>query len=250
MTEPHAAASVQLSARVAGAAYLLIIVIAMLNVTLVDSALIVPGDAAATARNIVSQGLLFRLGAVGILLMYASVVVLSVALYAVLKPVGRTLALLALLLRTGEAVLGAATVLLGQMALLLLDGTHAPGGIQADQAQALAGLLLDSRTAGLDLVLVFVGLGGTLFCYLFLVSKYVPRLLAAWGVITYASMLLLALVSMLLPDHPEMIEVVLYGFGTAFEVVFGLWLLLKGIDLPQWERRVAGVPAGLDGNQA
>jgi hypothetical protein len=90
------------------------------------------------------------------------------------------------------------------------------------------------RTAGLDIVLVFIGLGATVFCYLLFKSKYIPKPLATWGIFTYLSMLSLALVSILFPNHPLMLEYVLYGVGALFELVLGLWLVFKGVDLQQW----------------
>jgi hypothetical protein len=48
-------------------------------------------------------------------------------------------------------------------------------------------------------------------------------------------MLVLALVSILFPSHPVMLEHVLYGVGGSFELLFGLWLLFKGVDLQQWD---------------
>lgn len=67
--------------------------------------------------------------------------------------------------------------------------------------------------------------------YLFYVSKYVPRILAGWGIFTYLSMLILSTVSILFHNHPEMIEIVLYSVGGLFELIFGLWLLIKGVNI-------------------
>ena len=58
---------------------------------------------------------------------------------------------------------------------------------------------------------------------------YVPRILAAWGMFTYLSMLLLAFADMLVPDLPEAIKMILYVPGGIFELVLGFWLLLKGV---------------------
>ena len=81
------------------------------------------------------------------------------------------------------------------------------------------------------IVLTFVGIGGTLFCYLFYLSGYVPRILAGWGIITYLSMLFLAVVGLVFPDHPKTLEILFYGSGTLFELVFGAWLLAKGVKI-------------------
>jgi hypothetical protein len=243
MTNRTSEASPLFYARVAGFAYLLIIIISILNVNFVDSRLIVSGNDAATANNIVANDLLFRIGIVSVLIVYTSVVVLSMALYVVLKTVNKNLALLAMLLRSGEAILGSATVLISFIVLLLLNGKGSSTGFETEQLQALVGLFLNVRTAGLDIVLIFVGLGGTVFCYLFFISKYVPRILAAWGILTYFSMLILSFVSILLPDHPAMIEIVLYALGTFFELIFGFWLLFKGVNVQQWDNRAPASPA-------
>ena len=211
-------------ARIAGAAYIVIIIVALVSVAPVESKLIVAGDDTATAGNISGHDLLFRLSIIGTITIYVSVVILSWALYVILKPVNKNLALLALLLRSAEAIVGAATALISFVVLLLVQGNGDP-----EQLHALVGVFLNVRTAGLDVVLIFIGIGGTLFCYLFFASRYVPRALAAWGMFTYASMFLLAVVSILVPDHPVMLENVLYGVGSAFELAIGLWLLIKGV---------------------
>ncbi len=243
MTNRTAEASPLIYARVAGFAYLLIIIIAILNVNFVDSKLIVSGNDAATANNIMANDLLFRIGIAGVLIIYTSVVVLSLALYVILKTVNKNLALLAMLLWSGEAILGSVTVLISFIVLLLLNGKGYSTVFETEQLQALVGLFLNVRTAGLDIVLIFVGLGGTVFCYLFFKSKYVPRILAAWGILTYLSMLILSFVSILLPNHPAMIEIVLYALGTFFELIFGFWLLFKGVNVQQWDNHAPASPA-------
>ena len=231
MTNPTADSSQLVYARIAGVAYILIIVIGVLSGTLIDSKLIVPGDDGLTARNIMDNELLFRIGIIGALVMYAGVLLLSAALYVVLEKVNRNLALLAMLLRSGEAIVGVAMVLLSFVVLFLLNGEGRSTAFDTPQLHALAGVFLDVRAGGLDLVLVLVGLGGTVFLYLFFVSRYVPRGLAAWGIFTYLSILVLAFISILVPKLPVILETVLYALGGAFELVFGFWLVFKGVDL-------------------
>jgi hypothetical protein len=223
-------------ARVAGAAYLVIAIVAVLYGLLVESQLIVSGNDAATANNIMANDSLFRIGIVCVLIIYVSVAVASWALYVILRTVHENLALLALVLRSAEAVVGAATVLISFAMLYVLDGNGRSSAFEPEQQQALAGRFLDVRTAGLDIVLVFVGLGATIFCVLLFKSKYIPRTLAAWGIFTYLSMLFLALVSILFPNHPLMLEYVFYGAGELFELTLGFWLVFKGIDLQQWNK--------------
>jgi len=214
-------------ARVAGLAYVVVIMLGIFSVSYIDSNILVPGNDAETVDNIMNNELRFRISIASEIIMYVLVVLLAHALYVILKTVNRNLALLAMLWRIGEAIVGAGVaVLTGFIPLLLLNGKAA---LEQDQLQALVGLFLQLRSAGLDVVLIFIGMGGTVFCYLFFTSKYVPRILAVWGMITYLSMLILALVSILSPSLPESVKMIFYAPGGLFEVIIGLWLLIKGV---------------------
>lgn len=218
-------------ARVAGLAYLITIMLGIFSVNFVASDLIVPGNDATTVKNIIGNELLFRVGIASEILMYVLVILLSLALYVVLKSVNSNLALLALLWRLAEAVIGGATTILsGLIPLMLL---HSEEVFEAEQLQTLVGLFLDVRSAGLDIVLIFIGMGGTIFCYLFFKSKYIPRILAAWGIVTYLTMLTLSFASILLPNITETTKMFFYAPGGLFEIILGLWLLIKGVNIQQ-----------------
>ena len=228
--DPEARSVRRLYGRIAGGAYLAIVLAALVYGALVESQLIIPGDDGVTAANILANPLRFRLGIVLVSVIYASVVVASWALFIVLRDVHKNLALLALLFRMAEAIVGAATILMSFAVWYLLSAEGTASTFSPDELHALAGRLLDVRTAALDIVLLFIGVGATIFCYLLFRSRIIPRPLAGLGIFTYLSMLVLALVSILIPDHPLMLETVLYSAGGAFELVFGLWLLIKGVE--------------------
>lgn len=235
MTNHVAETSPLIYARVAGLAYLITILLGIFSVNFIESNLVVSGNNAATVNNIMENESLFRVGIACEILMYVLVVLLAWTLYIILKSVNKNLALLALLWRLGEAIIGAsATVLSGLVPLLLLNNE---GTYDTQQLQSLVGLFLDVRNVGLDVVLIFIGMGGTIFCYLFYKSHYVPRILAVWGILTYLIMLILSFASILTPI-PESIKLIFYTPGGLFEITFGLWLLIKGINIEQWEKRV------------
>lgn len=237
MTDRPAETSPLVYARVAGLAYVIVIILGIVGVGVLVESNIVPGNDAATVKNIRANELLFRIGIAGEIMMYVLVVLLSLALYAILKTVDKNLALLALLWRLGEAIIGGGvTVMSGLIPLLLLNRDAV---FETEQLYSLVGLFLDVRNAGLDVVLIFIGMGGTIFCYLFFKSKYVPRILAGWGMLTYLSMLLLGFASILLPNIPETIKMVLYAPGGLFEVIFGLWLFVRGVNVEQWHSHVS-----------
>ena len=240
MTSRTAETSPLVYARVAGVAYVIIIMLGILSVGFLVESNIVEGNDAATVNNIMANELLFRIGIAGEIMMFVLVVLLSLALYVILKTVDKNLALLALLWRLGEAVIGGCvTVISGIIPLLLLNSETE---FETEQLQALVGLFLDVRNAGLDVVLIFIGMGGTVFCYLFFKSKYVPRILAAWGMLTYLSMLILAFVSIIFPNLPEATKMAFYAPGGLFEIIFGLWLLVKGVNVEQWHSRASASP--------
>lgn len=227
-------------ARIAGLSYVAIIAIGAIVEGAATPALVVDGDPAATFANIEAHPAVFRVSAFAVLVLYALVLLLSVALYEILRRVDRGVALLALVFRSAEGILGLATVLLGLVVMQLTAGsTPALGSAHGD---ALVWSFLQARAASMDVVLLLIGVGGTSYCYLFLKSRSIPRWLAAWGVVTYLSMLVLATVSFLFPDHPTWLDAVFYGAGALFEVLIGLWLMIRGVDV--------GSPKGAEVAQA
>jgi uncharacterized protein DUF4386 len=122
MPAPDASAQPALDryARLAGLLYLTIIVTSILSLFLVESRLVVDGDSAATTTRIAANETLFRAGLVYDMMMFASVVALAWALFVILRGVDRDRALLALLWRMAEAIVGAVTVLLGVPVVLLV----------------------------------------------------------------------------------------------------------------------------------
>ena len=109
-------------ARVAGILYLIIFIAALFGPIYVRSNLIVPGDATTTANNIMASGSLFRAGIVSYLIIFLSELVLSVILYALLKPVSKTLALVMMVPRLAMTTIHGINLLNQFSALLLLSG--------------------------------------------------------------------------------------------------------------------------------
>ena len=114
--------SERLYARIAGAAYIVTMILGIFSVNYIEPNLIVAGNDAATVTNISANLPLFRIGIASEILMYVLVVLLAFSLYTVLKSVDKNLALLALLWRMGEAILGGATtVLSGLIPIMLVE---------------------------------------------------------------------------------------------------------------------------------
>jgi hypothetical protein len=93
------AASAQRYARLAGVLLLISLVGGGFGEAYVPIRLVVSGDPAATAKNILAHEGLFRLGFAGFLVESLCDIVLAAIFYTLLKPAGQTLALMAALLR-------------------------------------------------------------------------------------------------------------------------------------------------------
>ncbi len=204
------------AARVVGWAYLLAIPPAVF------------AEVAAAAPNIMAHERLFRLGTASNLGVFALDVVLITALYVVLKPVNRNLALLAAFWGLIEtAILVVAT--LGDLeALRILSGADYLRAFEADRLQALARLSMGAHSSAYRVGLVFAGLRSTMFCYLWFRSNFIPKPLAAWGVF---SSLLLATCTYVFIIFPELAKIVTVGYYGGpifiFELTMGFWLLFK-----------------------
>ena len=230
------------AARVAGILYLFTILTANLTEFYVRRRVIVPGDALHTASNIAAHEQLFRIGIAGDLLMFAGSIALAVALYVILKPVNRNLALVAMFWWLVECSVAAATLGIDFAAVHSLTGPNSLPGLNTEQLQALARLLISLDAGGNRVAGLFFGLGSTLFCYLWFKSRYIPRLLAALGIIASLVPTLIplsAIVFASLADVP--LRRARSGIPIAiFEVIVGFWLLVKGIGEPIAEQRTAG----------
>lgn len=222
-------------ARVAGLAYLVVILIPIFSLVLIQPHLIQKGDVVATASRIAGHQQLFRFSLVLDLLMFSGVLILAAAHYVVLETVDRNLSLIALLFRGAEAILGCVIVLAGAVIAVLAGGKTS---VEGAEVAALIDLLLTVRTAGMDFLLVILCVGAILFCYLFYRSRYIPRLLSGFGIACYALIFLGSLTNIITPRYADW-TVLAFVPGTLFEIAIGGWLLFKGVNLEQWATRAS-----------
>jgi hypothetical protein len=224
-------------ARWAGVLYLIIFVAAIVTHFYVPSQLIVPGDAAATASNIIASESLFRLGAVGgELVILLSEIVLTVLLYVLLRPVSKTLSLVAAVARLAMTTIHGINLLNYFFVVLLLSGADYLAVFQADQLQALALLFLDAHHYGFTLGIPFLSLHALILGYLILKSGYLPKLLGVLFLVAALGYLIDSAGLLLSPSYATTPALIAMAIAIA-EIAFPLWLLIKGVNLSQWEQR-------------
>ena len=234
------------AARVVGLAYLLALPPGIFAEIFVLDRL-VSSDAAETARNIVTHERLFRLGIASNLGVFALDVVLIAALYVTLKPVHRGLALLAVLWRMIETATLVGITLNDFTVLRLLSGVDYLHTFEPERLHALARLAISAHGAGYQVGLFFSGLGGAVFCWLWLKSGFIPKALAAWGVFASALLGACAFTFIVFPEVAKVFTFVYYATPIIiFELATGLWLTLRGIRPPTAVGPVGGATAHAD----
>ncbi len=206
---------------------LLSLIVPALNWAFVLSRFVTARSETETAHEILGNELLFRVGIVGELTTSAVAVVLALALYVFLQSVGKNLALLALLLKLVEATLWAAIAVGHLAALVTLRGA-------SEQVRAIVGVLLHEQVTLNAVPGVVLGLSSVVFLYLLVRSKYVPRMLAGFGVLSYALVFLSNLLAMISPDHATVASQMAWGAPSVLsELAIGSWLLIRGARVPE-----------------
>lgn len=217
-------------ARVAGLLYLIIIVCAGFSEGYVRAGIIVPGDAAATAKNIAASELLFRIGFAGDLVAFMSDAAVSVLLYVLLKPVSRTLALTAAAFRLLAHPAIATVNLLNYFVPLLLTG--GAGYLQvftADQLQALTMLFLTVHKYGYLIGGAFFGVHCLLLGYLLYKSDLFPGILGVFMAVAAFGYLTESFGNFLFPRYEAVYTWIVAVPAVIAEVSFALWLVAKGV---------------------
>jgi hypothetical protein len=234
------------AARIAGVTGLLAVIIVVFGNYALLGPLIVPRDAAETARNIIAHQRQARLALICFLLYGANVVVLLAALYMILKPVDRLLALVAALFRLVFAVLWLLATLNLLGALRLLGTAPYLQVFQPDHVQALARLQIAANFDDYYVGLPFFGLAATVCAWLWLRSGYIPKPLAVFGIIASAWCVICAFVFLVFPNFNKIVNDYIFDTPMAvFELAVSVWLLFKGLQpvrIPRTPNIVTNLP--------
>ncbi len=215
-------------ARITGVLYLIIIGFGLFSEVFVRGSLIVHGDAAATANNILASESLFRVGFACDLVIFLCDVVVAIMLYILLRSVSKTGSLVSAGFRlTGTAIYGV-NLLNYFAALIVLKGTDYLSSLDSSQLNSIALMFLNIHKHGYDLGLVFFGLHCLFLGYLLSNSEYFPKIL---GILMYAAGIGYVIGSFTLflwPDYTGGIAPI-YIAPLVGELSLCLWLLIKGV---------------------
>jgi hypothetical protein len=218
------------AARIAGVTFLFAIGIVVVANYGISFRLIVPDNAVDTARNMAAHETLFRVNIACNLIYVVNIVVLLAALYVILSPVNRTFALVAAICRMVLAVMWGITALNSLDALRLLGNTAYLAVFPANQLQTLARLHLASSYDAYYVGLPFWGLASAVCSFLWFKSRFIPRALAAFGMISSVWCVFCAFAFIVFPDFSATVGASWFDMPLVlFEMALGVWLLFKGL---------------------
>jgi hypothetical protein len=216
------------NARIAGFLYLLLVIAGPIRLMYIPSKLFVRGNASATANNIAAHENLFRLGIVSDLFCGTILIFVVLALYRLLKGVDQNHAVLMVIL---GGVLPSAvdfSIALNDAAVLILErGADFLSVFDKPQRDALAMLFLRIHGQGILAAEIFWGLWLFPLAILVYRSRFLPRFLGVWLIINGFAYEAISLTGLLLPQYEDMVSNIAFPALTG-EVVFMLWLLIKG----------------------
>jgi hypothetical protein len=238
VTEQRAETSPHAWARIAGVFYLANIVGCIIAEFFVRSRLVVYGDAAATARNILAHEELYRLGFASDLIAVASYIAVTGFFYSLLKPVNRNLSFVAAFFGFAGCLTQGINLLNHFMPLIYLEGGRTLSGLATDQLQALAYASLKLHSAGYNMAMVFFGCYCLSLGRLIFKSASLPRMLGpllaiaglCYEINSFANFLSPAFASHLFPY---------ILMPAAAEILLCLWLLVSGVNVQRWKEQAS-----------
>lgn len=235
--------SPQKTARFAGVLYLVITVAAIFAHFYVPGELIVTGDAAATASNIAASESLFRFGAIGSeLIILLSEIILSVVLYVLLKPVNKTLSLIAAVSRLAMTTIHGLNLLNYYFVLQLLNGANYLTVFGPEQVNALVTLFLDAHSYGFSIGVAFLVPHVLILGYLIYESGYFPRILGVLFLLAGVGYLVDTTGLLLISGYETTPGIIALVIAVA-EITFPVWLLIKGVKIDGWQKRTLELKA-------
>jgi hypothetical protein len=220
--------STKKAARIAGAIYLSMVFTAPFSLIYVPGKLIVKGNAAATADNILAHETMFRLSILADLVSQVIFICLAIALYRLLRDVSRPWAWL----MVGFVLVSASVCFLNVLndiaALILFKGADFLSVFDKPQRDALGMLFLRLHSYGIFIAEMFWGLWLFPFGLLVFRSGFLPRFIGVWLMINCFGYVALSVIALLFQSYYntafKMLQPVLFG-----ELAIMLWLLIKGV---------------------
>ena len=226
-------------ARIAGLLYgPLMLPLGLFGLMYVPTVLFVAGDAVTTTKNIMAHIGLFRLSIVTALIVQVIHIFIVLLLYKLLKPVNKNLASLMVIFM----LVGIPITMLNELnhaaVLLLLSGADYLNVFTAGQLQSLALMFHDLHEYVINSIAsIFWGLWLFPMGYLVIKSGFISKIPGVLLIIAGSGYLIDTFARILSPNYGATIIVTFFMFAMFGEVVFPIWLLIKGVNVEKWKKR-------------
>ena len=203
----------------------------------VRSKLVVYGDAAATAHNILAHELLYRLAFAGdvLALLY---ILYTLLLYNLFRPVSRSLSLLAAVLSLVGCAIQASICVFLLAPLVVLGDAQSFSAFNVEQSQALALTFLKLHDQGYTVSMVLFGSYNLLIGYLIFRSTFLPRILGVLLAISGLCYQISSFGEFLSPSFAAHLEPYVVVTGMA-ELLLALWLVVVGVNVQRWKEQAS-----------
>lgn len=216
-------------ARIAGLCYLIVIATGLFSEVFVRQAFLVPGDALATAKNIMEQESFYRLGFAADLVNFLIGLPCILIFFLLFRQINKPIALLALFMVIIQTAIIALNLVNQLSPLLLLRGDAYLTVFNTSQLAALSVYALKLQSQGYAIGLCFFGFYCLLIGYMIIVSALVPRVLGYLYALAGLCYLINSFTMFLSPGFanplfPYVLMPCLVG-----ELTLTLWMLIKGV---------------------
>jgi len=233
LEQTHARQAAQPAARIIGIVYLCYFVAAFSGILLMKG-IVVPADATATANNMLLHESVYRAGFAISLVANAIYLAVTALFYRLFGPVNWNVSLVAAFLSVAGCVVQIFGGLLQLAPFVLLKDTHAAQAFNVEQVRSAVLLSFTLYAQVFSISLVLFAAYDLLLGYLVWRSKFLPRALGAFLMIAGIGWL-----SFLWPPLASSLSSIVLPVGALAEILLMIWLLVKGVDVPAWQKSAA-----------
>ncbi len=224
----------QTTARLAGLLYLLIAVFGGFAFFTGYEDLIVKGDATTTVNNLLENEFLFRIGILGDSFTFIGEIVLTILLYNLFKPAGKTRSQIAAVSRLAMTTMIAMNILNKLLVLQLLSGADYLAAFDSNQINALTMLFLNAYGYVSLIWGILFALHLLIIGYLIIKSSYAPKTLGGLFIFAALGYTINSMGLIILPQYETAYTVIILATVPA-ELAFAFWLLIKGLKTDKTE---------------
>lgn len=228
--------------RIAGLLSVIMLIIGT-TILFIQSKILVENDLLVTIENISKAGFLFRLSIFGSLLLQVLFIFFVILLYKIYKPVNKIYAFFMIVTALVAVPIAMFNELNHYAVLIILDGSTSMKNFSTEQLHAIIKLFLDLYKYGLLIATIFWGIWLLPLGLLAVKSEFVPRVLGVLLMLGCFAYLIRFIMSFLLQSYSELLSP---GLAIAHigEVLHGLWLLIMGVNVEQWNNQYRKYKSG------